>query len=351
MASAAVASAALLAAGLGLAGPAAADPSPDPSASQQTTTDTPAVTPSPDASEPGYQPSTPPSIDVTVLEPVCDGNVPYLQYAVDPHGTPNNTVTITWENPSGPSVVMPNLPLSGRVLWPGATVDAQGKPTGWPGWVKQADGTWVEGGPYQWVRPSVTVKFKVNPEATKTVTYPPSKPSCSANPPVGHNPTIKVDTLTPVCLEGVTYLQYGVSVTGTPNKTVTLTWHNPTGGPDFVQSGEPLKGRVLWPGAYPKRFVNLPASQGWHLVNNMWENTRDFGWAVGTVDVTFQVNPQVTVPVTYPQDTSGCVRTNGIDGVLPRTGAETAQLVAVAVVLVGLGAGIVLLTRRRKAKA
>ncbi|MHA7133632.1 peptidase [Oerskovia turbata] len=140
-------------------------------------------TPDPTPTVGDYVETTPPpTIALTVLQPVCDGDVPYLVYDVDVTGTPNDTVTITWLNPSGANVVQAGLPLSGRVLWPGATVDAQGNPTGWPGWVFE-NGEWVEGGPFTWVRPSVDVLFQVNPETTVSVSYPPSSPNCNTNPP------------------------------------------------------------------------------------------------------------------------------------------------------------------------
>jgi hypothetical protein len=149
-------------------------------------------TPEPTETSGDYVPTTPPpTIDLTVLQPVCDGDVPYLEYAVDVTGTTNDTVTITWLNPSGANVVQADLPLSGRVLWPGATVDAAGNPTGWPGWVFE-NGEWVEGGPFTWVRPSVDVLFQVNPETTVSVAYPPSSPNCATNPP-GKTPGSKVE--------------------------------------------------------------------------------------------------------------------------------------------------------------
>jgi len=64
---------------------------------------------------------------------------------------------------------------------------------------------------------------------------------------------------------------------------------------------------------------------------------------VGTVDVTFAVNPQVTVPVTFPQDTSGCLPS------LPQTGFEVAKYAAGSVLLIGLGTTLVVLVRRRRA--
>jgi len=130
-----------------------------------------------------YGAPLPCQLDVKVLEPICDNDVPYLGYAVQAVGSPNTTVTITWRNPNGRDVVYANLPLTGRVLWPGAVVDSAGNPVDWPGWTKKADGTWVEGDQFDWVRPSVQVHFKVNPEATVTVAYPPATPQCNDNPP------------------------------------------------------------------------------------------------------------------------------------------------------------------------
>ncbi|MFC8600605.1 MULTISPECIES: LPXTG cell wall anchor domain-containing protein [unclassified Isoptericola] len=160
----------LLSAGaaLAVATPAgAATETPDPSSSPSST---------------GYEQPEVPTLTAQIFEPVCDGDVPYLRYAVTATGTPNTTVTITWINPDGDDVVQPDLPLSGRVLWPGAVVDAAGNPLDWPGW-RLEDGVWVEGDEFDWVRPSVQVKMQVNPELTMTANYPPSSPNCATNPP------------------------------------------------------------------------------------------------------------------------------------------------------------------------
>ncbi|GCE77171.1 peptidase [Cellulomonas biazotea] len=150
-----------------------------------------AVAPSPSPSGPlygclgdtdEYGAPLPCDLTVTLLQPVCDNDVPKLSYAVDAKGTPNTTVTITWVNPSGASVVQSGLPLTGTVLWPGAVVGPDGKGADWPGWTQLADGSWVEGDEFDWVRPSVTVNFAVNPEATMSVGYPPSSPQCLTNP-------------------------------------------------------------------------------------------------------------------------------------------------------------------------
>ncbi len=298
-----------------------------------------------------------PTIDVSVHKPVCDGDVPYLEYQVDVTDTPNTTVDITWDNPSGPDVVQSGRPLSGRVLWPGAVVDGAGMPLDWPGWTKVGD-DWVVGDEFDWVREGVQVTFEVNPAQTVTVSYPPSSPQCLTNPPQTPAPTMTVRTLTPTCVDGVAYLDYAVDVTGTPNTTATLTWHNPDGN-DVVQTGQPLSGRVLWPGAYPERFVALAASDGWELVNNMWMNTADYGWAIGTVDLTFAVNPERTVAVAFPPaencaaiqpasaDSAGSAGSDDA-GSLARTGAMIGLYAGIAVALVGIGWLALYLSRRNR---
>lgn len=123
------------------------------------------------------------TLNVQILTPICDNEVPKLQYKVVAQGTPNTTVTITWINPSGPDVVYADLPLQGTVNWPGAVQDSTGRGIDWPGWTQLADGSWVEGDEFDWVRPSVDVNFEVNPEDTVSVGYPPSSPNCNTNPP------------------------------------------------------------------------------------------------------------------------------------------------------------------------
>ncbi len=127
------------------------------------------------------QPPATPTINVSVHNPICDNDVPYLEYAIVTTGTDDTTVDITWINPDGDDVVYTDQPLTGRVLWPGAVVDGQGNPLDWPGW-SFVNGEWVEGDEFDWVRPQVSVLFHINPDQTVTVAYPPSSPDCDANP-------------------------------------------------------------------------------------------------------------------------------------------------------------------------
>jgi hypothetical protein len=126
----------------------------------------------------GYAPRGACQLLVQQAQSACIGGAPVLQYAVEPEGTPNTTVTITWQNPTGADVVDAGLPLSGSVLWPGTVVE-DGAVVDWPGWTRQPDGSFTEGDEYDWVRPSVTLLFEVNPSATEVVVYPPESASCS----------------------------------------------------------------------------------------------------------------------------------------------------------------------------
>lgn len=129
-----------------------------------------------------YGSELPCELDVTVLTPICDNDVPKLRYVVTPVGTDESTVTLTFVNPGGGDVVYADQPLSGTVLWPGAVVGTDGKGADWPGW-RLENGTWVEGDEFDWVRPSVEVAFEVNPSASAVVAYPPSSPVCLTSPP------------------------------------------------------------------------------------------------------------------------------------------------------------------------
>ncbi len=107
-----------------------------------------------------------PILVVTGSESQCVADVPYLSYALTFEG--GLSARITFVNPDGPDVVHENMPMSGRVLWPGANDN----PKDWPGWI-QVDGAWVPSDDgYLWARGTITVVFEVNPTVTATVTYP-----------------------------------------------------------------------------------------------------------------------------------------------------------------------------------
>jgi hypothetical protein len=80
--------------------------------------------------------------------------------------------------------------LKGKVLWPGASVAADGvTPTGWPGWEQDASGKWVQtSGNFAWTRDVTSATLEVNPSLTVALAYPPATPNCDAAPPT--TPTV-----------------------------------------------------------------------------------------------------------------------------------------------------------------
>jgi uncharacterized repeat protein (TIGR01451 family)/gliding motility-associated-like protein len=77
------------------------------------------------------------------------------------------------------------MPLSGTVLWPGAVVDSNNKPTDWPGWVL-VNGQWIQGNDgFELTRPAVTMQFTLNPTQSVVVNYPAAVAGCNARPTFG----------------------------------------------------------------------------------------------------------------------------------------------------------------------
>ncbi|WP_309133863.1 peptidase [Cellulomonas sp.] len=169
-----------------------------------------------------------------------------------------------------------------------------------------------------------------------------------------------VDVLTPICDNDVPRLRYAIGVVGSSGSTVDITWVNPAGD-DVVYNDQPLSGTVPWPGA-----VVGPAGQaldwpGWRLEGGRWVEGDEFDWVRPDVTVRFDVNPSATVSVAYPPSSPQCVTSpprsevlaapaepGGRAEVLAVTGAQVGLLAAGAVGLVGLGAGAVVLRRRRE---
>lgn len=160
---------------------------------------------------------TPPSLAGSSASALCVGDAPWINYSVtltDPDnqskghtayllmtdGTDSVTLTL------GPLV---NGRISGSVLWPGASVDSSGAPTGWPGWA-ELNGEWVEtDGNYAWTRGAITAELHVNPELTVPLSYPPASAACAS-------PTIvRTDAPASLAITGgaVPYLALGIGVT------------------------------------------------------------------------------------------------------------------------------------------
>ncbi|PWB20648.1 hypothetical protein DCO46_20495 [Flavobacterium sp. HTF] len=124
-----------------------------------------------------------PVMTVTAI-PICVNDVPYIDYVVTPGNfTPQNGVTIAWADSNNNVIItMTDLPLSSRVLWPGAVVDQAGNGLDWPGWIFE-NNQWIQGADgFETLRPTVVLTISVNPSETITVNYPPADPYCIARP-------------------------------------------------------------------------------------------------------------------------------------------------------------------------
>jgi uncharacterized repeat protein (TIGR01451 family) len=85
--------------------------------------------------------------------------------------------------------------------------------------------------------------------------------------------TPRIQDFTPLaqCDGNTPYLVYDIKLDNLPGvDTVTITFINP-GGPDIVFADQPLSGKILWPGAVPRRrwqhrrLAGLDAESGRHV--------------------------------------------------------------------------------------
>lgn len=170
------------------------------------------------APEPVYPPPSAPTLEVTA-DALCVGDVPYFEWEAtldedELAATGEDSLTITFLNPSGPDHVLNGQPLSGSAMWPGASADADGNGTDWPGW-SLVDGTWVEGDEWDWAVPRVDVRFETNPSVELTLDYPLPSAVCAGPPgppPAGPDPDEDDDDLPD--LLGLTGSQLGGAFAG-----------------------------------------------------------------------------------------------------------------------------------------
>jgi LPXTG-motif cell wall-anchored protein len=122
-----------------------------------------------------------PTIDVAAFAPVCQANTPFIRYEIRVSGTTVNVATLTFFDKNGNEVAKHvNVPLSGDVVYPGASID----PPDWPGWkFNENTKLWDVDPTDAILREGLTILVQVNPEATGQVTYPPATAVCDDPPP------------------------------------------------------------------------------------------------------------------------------------------------------------------------
>ena len=140
----------------------------------------------------GYGPDTPPAPTLvgTMVAPSCESDVPWINYSIvmnDPGGLVTSHTALIVLSDGNQSTTIPlgelvNGRLSGRVLWPGASVDANGVGNGWPGWAFE-NGQWVaSSGNFAWTRGDISAVVEVNPSLRVALSYPPSTSACLTDP-------------------------------------------------------------------------------------------------------------------------------------------------------------------------
>ena len=146
--------------------------------------------------------STPVASSITTdLASECVNNAPYITYDITPFGfTPSGGATLTFYDLDGNLVDSTHVTdLTGRVLYPGAQVDAAGLATDWPGW-KFENGQWVVDPTDAHLRDGLRVVVEVNPTSEGTVSYPPVRrraPTRRTAPPTTLPPTVVPPTTVP----------------------------------------------------------------------------------------------------------------------------------------------------------
>jgi uncharacterized repeat protein (TIGR01451 family) len=133
-------------------------------------------------------------LDATVTS-LCLKDAPYLDYSVDARNVDltGKSMKVEWLDAANTvihtdtvTIDGPGL-ITGRLLWPGATVAADGTGTGWPGWRAAGPGetpTWENllldpTLPSYGLRSGGQVRLSINPTTTLSIDYPPATASCA----------------------------------------------------------------------------------------------------------------------------------------------------------------------------
>lgn len=141
----------------------------------------------------------------------CAANAPWIFYDVvlnDPDGVvATDAVSLVFTDGTNTETIelgtLIDGKLSGKVLWPGATVAEDGvTPTGWPGWAS-VGGKWVVTDEnFGWTRNVTDVTLVVNPELTLDIAYPAVTPDCAATPPGGGTSAVATGAATGLAATG-----------------------------------------------------------------------------------------------------------------------------------------------------
>lgn len=194
-----------------------------------------------------------------------------------------------------------------------------------------------------------------DPSPSPTNGYSPDEPT---------TPSLSGTTAIGECISDVPWISYSVQLNDPDNVSTEAASLVMTSGGNTVSvplgnlvDGE-LSGTVLWPGASVDGNGVANGWPGWEQVGGEWVQTdSNFGWTRGAISAYIEVNPQLSVPLSYPATTPTCVAgprgANSLPASLPLTGMDAAVLplsiAGGAVALIGVG--LLVSQRRRRSQA
>lgn len=184
--------------------------------------------------------------------------------------------------------------------------------------------------------------------------------------PVGQQePSLAGSSANAVCLQSAPWINYQVTLTdpeGLAGNQAQLVMSDGT-HQISLQLGSlaagSIAGSVLWPGASVDGQGVGDGWPGWEYEQGTWLETSDnFAWTRGDIEAWIRVNPDLDVPLSYPDESAECagpageVSSTGTQGRLPATGGSSAAVMPLAGVAVGaVVAGLVVLLVRRRHRA
>jgi hypothetical protein len=127
----------------------------------------------------------PETLDIGAASVVCSRDVPFVNLTFGNQPEFNGLVgTITFYDVNDAFIEQHAVTYQAgetiSLLYPGATVDAAGNATDWPGWLLNSDGFWVLDPTDAVWREGLTIVAEINPTATTTVEYPPATTACDS---------------------------------------------------------------------------------------------------------------------------------------------------------------------------